>query len=86
MLRKILPQQLRTRSFAGVPPMNHKSTSAANLSSIICSAWRKREAHVPETQSFWPVLDVPNHLEPPRGSGVLQKLEKALSSNFRENS
>jgi hypothetical protein len=84
MLRKILPQQLRTRSFTGVLPMNHKSTLCSEpFFNHMLRLEEKRSARS-GNPILLALLDVSNHLEPPRGSGVLQKLEKALSSNFRE--
>ena len=84
MFRKILPQQLRVRSFAGVPPMNHKSTLCSEPFFTHMLRLEEKRSARSGNPILLALLDVSNHLGSPRSSGVLQDLEKALSSNFRE--
>jgi hypothetical protein len=84
MLRKVFLQQWRGKSSAGLPSMDCESSFCSE--SLFHQMLRLEEKR--SARSGKPILlallDVSNHLGSPRGSGALEKLEKALSSNFRE--
>ena len=67
-----------------MPPMNHKSTLCSEPFFTHMLRLEEKRSARSGNPILLALLDVSNHLGSPRSSGVLQDLEKALSSNFRE--